>query len=80
MPVFIEGVPPAELNDDELFQELVQLYRTRYDTLRHGSDHALLHHNQRMTELEAEYMRRYPQREVDPHRTREGAQQVQPRS
>jgi len=30
------------------------VHRTRHSTLRHGSDHALVHHDQRMAELEAE--------------------------
>ena len=68
-----EGVPAAALNDDELLRELASVHRTRNETLRHGSAHALEHHTQRMDELEAEYLRRLPEREVDPEREREGA-------
>ncbi len=67
------GVEPGELTDDELLRELASLHETRHDTLRHGSDSALVHHNRRMAELEGEYLRRYPDREVDPQRLRDPA-------
>ena len=64
------GVDPAELSAADLLRELHSLHETRHDTLRHGSDDALANHNRRMVELESEYLRRYPQREVDPGRLR----------
>jgi len=64
------GVPPSELSDEDLLRELASLHETRHDTLRHGSDHALENHNRRMVELESEYLRRFPQREVNPARLR----------
>jgi hypothetical protein len=67
------GVPPAELSQDDLFRELEQLYVTRLATLRHGSPDALENHDRRMAELEAEYLRRRPEREIDPDRLRAGA-------
>jgi hypothetical protein len=67
------GVPGSELGDDDLFRELGQLYKTRLETLRHGSYDALAAHNNRTAELETEYLRRYPDREVDPERLRSGA-------
>jgi hypothetical protein len=67
------GVAALDLTDDELLRELADLHRTRHDTLRHGSDDALEVHDERMTELEAEYLRRFPEREVDPQRMRAGA-------
>jgi hypothetical protein len=67
------GVPGIQLSEDELLRELGELHRTRHDTLRHGSDQALAHHDERLTELEDEYRRRFPQREVDPERLRDGA-------
>lgn len=67
------GVPANQLDDEELLRELWQLHRTRNDTLRHGSDQSLERHTERTAELEAEYLRRFPQREVDPDRLREGA-------
>ena len=69
----IEGVPAADLPDEDLLRELDSLARTRVQTLRHGSDDALRTHIDRMAELEQEYLRRFPDREIDPQRTREGA-------
>lgn len=60
------GIPPRELSDDDLLRELRSLHRTRDDTLRHGPDAALDNHNRRMAELESEYLRRFPDREVMP--------------
>jgi hypothetical protein len=64
------GVPAAELTDEELMRELASLYRTRMDTLRHGSDQSLATHTARMAEFEAEYLRREPDREIDADRLR----------
>jgi hypothetical protein len=64
------GVDPAELSAEDLLRELRSLHDTRHGTLRHGSDDALSNHNRRLVELESEYLRRYPQREVDPARLR----------
>jgi hypothetical protein len=69
------GVDAGALDDADVLRELAELYRTRLDTLRHGSDQALARHTGRMAELEAEYLRRTPDREVDPERLREGARQ-----
>jgi Family of unknown function (DUF6158) len=69
------GVPAIELGDADLFRELGEVHRTRNATLRHGSDQALANHDDRMADLEAEYLRRYPDREVDPMRLREGARE-----
>jgi hypothetical protein len=66
------GVAPSELTDDDLFRELGQLHETRLDTLRHGSEDALAHHTRRTAELERDYLRRRPDREIDPARLREG--------
>jgi hypothetical protein len=62
--------PLTELADEELLDELGHLYETRLDTLRHGSDDALANHTARVRDLEEEYRRRYPDREVDPDRLR----------
>lgn len=67
------GVPANDLPDGDLLRELASVHRTRHTTLRHGSDHALAHHDQRMVELEREYLRRFPEREIDPERLTEGA-------
>lgn len=77
----VEGLPAAALGDDDLMRELGSIHRTRHETLRHGSSHALGRHTQRMDELEAEYLTRFPEREVDPDRERAGARErsgVQP--
>jgi hypothetical protein len=65
-----DTAPLTELADEVLFDELGHLYETRLDTLRHGSDDALQNHTQRMQALEAEYLHRRPQRELDPDRLR----------
>jgi hypothetical protein len=70
-----DGVPASELPDDDLDRELAQLHRTRDGTFRRGSEQALDRHTTRTAELEAEYLRRFPEREVDPHRLREGARE-----
>ena len=70
-----DGLPADKLDDQDLIREMESLHRTRQDTLRHGSDSALATHDRRLAELEGEYMRRFPDREVDPRRLREGARQ-----
>lgn len=66
------GIDPAELSDEDLLREVSSLHRTRLDTLRHGSDASLANHLRRTAELETEYLTRYPGREVDPNRLRDG--------
>jgi hypothetical protein len=67
------GVPASALADSDLLRELASVHRTRHTTLRHGSDPALVNHDQRTEELEREYLRRFPDREIDPERLAEGA-------
>ncbi|MDA0641530.1 MULTISPECIES: DUF6158 family protein [Nonomuraea] len=67
------GIDPAQLSDEDLLRELRQLHTTRTDTFLHGSDDALARHTSRTNEMESEYLRRYPEREIDPNRLREGA-------
>jgi hypothetical protein len=62
--------PTESLSLQELLADLDQLYRTRIDTLRHGAREAVASSAERIAELEAEYLRRLPEREVDPHRLR----------
>lgn len=66
-----DGIDPARLSDDDLLRELESVHQTRHDTLRFGSDDALANHDRRMAELEAEYLRRYPEREISPSRLRD---------
>lgn len=70
------GVVATELSERALLRELAQLHETRNDTFLHGSADALQEHTARTSELEDEYLRRFPEREVDPRRTREGARGV----
>ncbi len=67
------GVDPGRLDDQQLMKELETIHRTRHDTLLYGSKDALRTHNERMAQLEGEYLRRHPRRPVVAGRTREGA-------
>ena len=67
------GVTPSGLAEAQLIKELETIHRTRHDTLLHGSADALTAHTRRMAELEGEYLRRHPRRQVARGRTREGA-------
>lgn len=69
------GVDPGRLDDQQLMRELETIHRTRHDTLLHGSNDALRAHNDRMAQLEGEYLRRNPRRFVSPGRTRDGARE-----
>jgi hypothetical protein len=70
-----EGIAAQDLSDEDLLRELSQLHGTRHDTFRHGSDDALVRHTERTGELESEYLRRFPDREVDAQRLRSGARE-----
>ena len=67
------GIDARDLDEDDLMRELEQLHRTRHDTFLHGGADALVRHTSRTVELEDEYLRRHPEREVDPNRLRSGA-------
>ncbi|MFE1439570.1 DUF6158 family protein [Streptomyces sp. NPDC058739] len=67
------GVDPGRLDDQQLMKELATIHRTRHDTLLYGSNDALRVHNERMAQLEGEYLRRNPGRSVIASRTRDGA-------
>ncbi|WP_344610200.1 DUF6158 family protein [Dactylosporangium salmoneum] len=69
------GVRAEALSDDDLSRELAHLHETRDETFRHGPARALEHHDQRTAELEAEWVRRYPDRAVEPRRLRDGARE-----
>lgn len=66
------GPAAADLGEDDLLRELAHLHETRHDTFLHGSESALTAHTHRMEALEQEFLRRHPQREVDPDRLRAG--------
>ncbi|GAA2650615.1 MULTISPECIES: DUF6158 family protein [Nonomuraea] len=67
------GIDPKDLSEDDLMRELAHLYQTRMEALMHGPDDALARHTSRTNELESEYLRRHPDRDIDPGRLREGA-------
>ncbi|MFL6127812.1 MAG: DUF6158 family protein [Mycobacteriales bacterium] len=69
------GVPPAQLAEDDLLRELRHLHETRHDAFLHASSEALGVHTRRTVELEDEYVRRHPERQVDPERLRAGARE-----
>jgi hypothetical protein len=73
--ITMAGVEPNRLDDQQLMKELENIHRTRHDTLLHGSDDALRAHNDRMAQLEGEYLRRHPRRPVAAGRTRAGARE-----
>jgi Family of unknown function (DUF6158) len=62
-----------DLTETDLIRELEHVHRTRHETFLHGAPQALREHSSRTGELEGEYLRRHPEREVDPARTRAGA-------
>jgi hypothetical protein len=64
------------LSDEALERELLHLHETRNDTFLHGSDDALMIHTERMQGLEAEYVRRNPDRVPDVRRTRHGSREL----
>ncbi|GAB3285009.1 DUF6158 family protein [Parasphingorhabdus pacifica] len=67
------GVLAGDLSEADLTRELEHLHATRNETFLHGSPDALREHTARTFELEQEYLRRHPERDVDPRRTRAGA-------
>lgn len=70
-----EGVAPSDLSEDDLRRELAHMHETRHTTFLHGSQDALDAHTRRTAQLEQEFLRRHPEREVDPDRLRSGARQ-----
>lgn len=71
------GIPAYELRTELLLQELRHLHATRNETFLHGSADSLREHTARTFEMEQEYLRRHPERDVDPKRTRAGAREPQ---
>jgi len=68
-----QGIPGSDLAEVDLLRELRHLHITRNDAFLHGSADSLVTHTARTSELEDEYLRRHPEREVDPRRLRPGA-------
>lgn len=67
------GIPGPDLAEADLLRELATLHQTRNDTFLHAGADALVTHTARTVELEDEYLRRHPERDVDPKRLRSGA-------
>jgi len=67
------GIDPRLLSEEDLLRELRHLHATRTEALMHGPDDALARHTSRTNELESEYLRRHPDRDIDPGRLRLGA-------
>jgi len=70
------GVLAHLLTDEALDRELLHLHATRNDTFLHGSEDALAFHSERTSCLEAEYLRRNPDRVIDARRTRHGSREM----
>lgn len=58
------GVDARALSTPVLLRHLRHLHRTRQDALRHAPTRALVTHLARTGELEVEYLRRFPVREM----------------
>jgi len=68
------GIDPTDLSDEALRRDVLHLHETRHETMLNGSEDALDHHTERMLELEAEFLRRFPvEGAPDPLRTRAGS-------
>lgn len=68
------GVSARDLSDDALKRELRQMWRTREETILHGSAHAISTHTSRMLALEHELIARFPREtEASASRTRRGS-------
>ncbi len=67
------GVPAEHLDEADLMRELAHLHETRHLAFLHASNDALRTATVRTQELEREYLRRHPERDIDPDRTRDGA-------
>ncbi|MCA1824109.1 MAG: DUF6158 family protein [Mycobacteriales bacterium] len=71
------GVSPADLSDEDLDRELTRLHETRRQTFLDGSADALQAHTERMLALEAEYVRRFPDKTTpDPLRMRDTSREI----
>jgi len=71
------GVPAGEISDEDLEREVTHLHETRHQTFLGGSADALKAHTERMLELEAEFLRRMPERaQPDPLRVRDTSREL----
>ena len=58
------GVPPAELSDEDLRRELLQLKKKQDDIEGEGTEEQKANHARRTGELAAEFGRRFPAEEI----------------
>jgi hypothetical protein len=71
------GLPARELADADLEREVTHLQETRHATFLNGSADSLKAHTERMLELEAEYLRRFPADATpDPLRMRDTSREL----
>jgi hypothetical protein len=56
----LQPPPWTELADDDVVRELDHMHQKRSDVFRTGSADAWRNHLERTTQLEAEYLRRFP--------------------
>lgn len=69
------GPTVEQLSEEELLRQLEHLHSTRHEMFLHASTQAMVAHSERQHLLEDEYLRRHPDRDIDPvqlgHRPRE---------
>jgi hypothetical protein len=65
-----EGIPGAELSDDDLERELRHAHEKRHDILLDGTVDQLRNHGLRTAELERAYLERFADRVKDADETR----------
>ncbi len=71
-----QGIPAADLPDDDLRREVAHLHETRHEAMLNGTEDAFEVHTRRMLELEQEFLRRFPSDSApDPARTRAGSRE-----
>lgn len=61
-----EGVPAGQLSEDDLLQQLAHLKEKQSEIQETGTADQKANHAQRTTELENEFLKRYPEgRDID---------------
>lgn len=60
------GPKVEELSEEDLLRELEHLHATRHEMFLHASTQAMVAHSERQHMLEDEYLRRHPDRDIDP--------------
>jgi hypothetical protein len=65
-PTTETGIAAVDLSEHDLLRELGHLHETRHDIFLHAPTSALQHHSEQTAELELEYLRRHPDRDIEP--------------